>query len=172
MRLLNREELTGVIAHELGHVRNRDTLIMTVAATIAGAVSMIANIASWGLLLGSGQASDEEGESHPIAGLLGILIAPLAAMLIQTAISRSREFLADESGARLSGNPLALAHALGKIESWSQQVQMTTGSPATAHLFIINPFSGGGMVRLFSTHPPTEARIARLQAMARQGVLV
>jgi heat shock protein HtpX len=157
-----------VIAHELGHVRNRDTLIMTVAATIAGAVSMIANIASWGLIFGGGQSSDEEGGSHPVAGLLGIVLAPFAAMLIQTAISRSREFFADEMGARLSGHPLALANALRKIESWSRRVQMTAGSPATAHLFIINPFSGGGLIRLFSTHPPTEARIARLEAMARQ----
>jgi heat shock protein HtpX len=172
MRHLDREELTGVIAHELGHVRSRDTLIMSVAATIAGAVSMIANIASWGLIFGNGQASDEGEEgSHPMAGLLGIFIAPLAAMLIQTAISRSREFLADEAGARISNNPLALANALRKIEAWSQQVQMTAGSPATAHLFIINPFSGGGLLRLFSTHPPTEARVARLEAMARQGVM-
>ena len=103
-----------------------------------------------------------------MAGLLGIVLAPFAAMLIQTAISRSREFFADEMGARLSGHPLALANALRKIESWSQRVQMTAGSPATAHLFIINPFSGGGLIRLFSTHPPTEARIARLEAMARQ----
>jgi heat shock protein HtpX len=117
MRLLDREELAGVIAHELGHVRNRDTLIMTVAATIAGAVSMIANIASWGLIFGGGQSSDEEGGSHPVAGLLGIVLAPFAAMLIQTAISRSREFFADEMGARLSGHPLALANALHKIES-------------------------------------------------------
>jgi heat shock protein HtpX len=170
MRLLDREELAGVIAHELGHVKNRDTLIMTVAATIAGAVSMLANIASWGLILGGGQASDEEKGSHPAAGLLGVILAPFAAMLIQTAISRSREFLADEAGARLSGNPMALAQALRKIDAWSQQVPMTAGSPAAAHLFIINPFSGGGVLRLFSTHPPTEARIARLEAMAYQGI--
>jgi heat shock protein HtpX len=144
---------------------------MTVAATIAGAVSMITNIASWGLIFGGGQASDEEEGTHPVAGLLGILIAPFAAVLIQTAISRSREFLADGVGARLSANPLALASALRKIEAWSRQVQMTTGSPATAHLFIINPFSGGGLVRLFSTHPATEARVSRLEAMARRGVM-
>jgi heat shock protein HtpX len=170
LRLLDRAELAGVLGHELGHVTNRDTLIMSVAATIAGAVSMLANIASWGLMFGGGQASEEEAESHPVAGLLGILVAPFAAMLIQSAISRSREFLADELGARLSSDPLALAGALRKIEAWSQQVPMTAGSPATAHLFIINPFSGGGVLRLFSTHPPTEARIARLEAMARQGV--
>jgi heat shock protein HtpX len=173
LRLLDGDELAGVIAHELGHIKNRDTLIMSVVATIAGAVSMIANIASWGLILGGGQASDEEESgSHPIAGLFGILMAPFAAVLIQTAISRSREFLADEAGARLSGHPLALANALGKIEAWSQQVRMNAGTPATAHLFIINPFSGGGLLHLFSTHPPTEARIARLVALAHQGILV
>jgi len=171
MRLLDRDELTGVIAHELGHVQNRDTLIMTVTATIAGAVSMLANIAQWGLLFGAGRSSEdsEEGGSHPVAGLVGIVLAPLAALLIQTAISRSREFLADEAGARLSGDPLALASALRKIEAWSRELPMTAGTPATAHLFIINPFSGGGLIRLFSTHPPTEARIARLEALADQG---
>ena len=168
LRLLDREELTGVLAHELGHVRNRDTLIMTAAATLAGALSHLANMAMWGAMFG-GRSDDEEG-GHPLAGLLGIIIAPLAATLIQMAISRSREFLADEQGARLSGNPLALASALRKLEAWSQRIPMTAGSPATAHLFIVNPFSGGGLVRLFSTHPSTEERIARLQAMARQGV--
>jgi heat shock protein HtpX len=169
VRLLDREELAGVLAHELGHVQNRDTLIMTVAATLAGALSHLANMAMWGAMLGGGSSRDEEG-GHPIGGLLGVIIAPLAATLIQMAISRSREFLADEHGAHLSGNPLALASALRKIEAWSQQIPMTAGSPATAHLFIINPFSGGGLVRLFSTHPSTEERIARLQAMARQGI--
>jgi heat shock protein HtpX len=169
MRLLDREELAGVLAHELGHVQNRDTLIMTVAATLAGALSHIANMAMWGAMLGGGSSNDDE-RSHPIAGLLGIVLAPLAATLIQMAISRSREFSADERGAQLSGNPLGLASALQKIEAWSRQVPMTAGSPATAHMFIINPFSGGGLVRLFSTHPSTEERIARLQAMARRGV--
>jgi heat shock protein HtpX len=169
LRLLDREELAGVLAHELGHVQNRDTLIMTVAATLAGALSHIANMAMWGAMLGGGSSNDDE-RSHPIAGLLGIVLAPLAATLIQMAISRSREFSADERGAQLSGNPLGLASALQKIEAWSRQIPMTAGSPATAHLFIINPFSGGGLVRLFSTHPSTEERIARLQAMARRGV--
>src|SRR5712692_1689623 len=169
MRLLDREELAGVLGHELGHVQNRDTLIMTVAATLAGALSHMASMAMWGAMLGGGSSRDDEG-GHPIAGLLGVMIAPLAATLIQMAISRSREFLADERGAQFSGNPLALASALRKIETWSQQIPMTAGSPATAHLFIINPFSGGGLVRLFSTHPSTEERIARLQALARQGV--
>ena len=170
MRLLDRDELAAVLAHELGHVQNRDTLIMTVAATLAGALSHLANMAMWGAMLGGGSSRDEEGSSNPLGGLLGIILAPLAATLIQMAISRSREFAADEHGARLSGDPLALASALRKIESWSQRIPMTAGSPATAHLFIINPFSGGGLVRLFSTHPPTEERVARLQAMARQGI--
>jgi heat shock protein HtpX len=168
MRLLDREELAGVLAHELGHVRNRDTLTMTVAATLAGALSHIASMAMWGAMFGGGSSDDDRG--HPIAGLLGIVLAPLAATLIQMAISRSREFSADERGAQLSGNPLALASALHKIEAWSRQIPMTAGSPATAHLFIVNPFSGGGLVRLFSTHPSTEERVARLQAMARRGV--
>src|SRR5215467_15421803 len=145
MRALNREELAAVLAHELGHVQNRDTLIMTVAATLAGALSHLANMAMWGAMLGGRSSNDDEG-GHPIAALLGVLIAPFVAMLIQMAISRSREFLADEHGARLSGNPLALASALQKIEAWSQRIPMTAGSPATAHLFIINPFSRGALV--------------------------
>lgn len=165
LRLLTREELAGVLAHELAHIRNRDTLIMTVTATIAGALSMLANLAMWGAMLGGRSSDDDEG-SHPIAGLLGVILAPIVATLIQMAISRSREFLADESGARLTGNPLALASALRKIEAWSRRVPMMSGSPATAHLFIINPFSGGGLIQLFSTHPATEERIARLEAMA------
>lgn len=164
LRLLNREEVKGVLAHELGHVRNRDTLIMTVAATIGGALSMLANMAMWGALFGSSSDDDEDGGGF--GALLGIIFAPIAAALIQMAISRSREFLADERGARLSGNPLALASALRKIDSWSRKVPMHEGTPATAHLFIINPFSAGGLSRLFSTHPPTETRVERLEAMA------
>jgi heat shock protein HtpX len=169
VRLLERDELAGVLGHELSHVKNRDTLIMTVAATLAGALSHLASMAMWGAMLGGGSSDDDE-RSSPLAGLLGMLIAPIAATLIQTAISRSREFIADERGAQLCGNPLALASALRKIEAWSQRIPMTAGSPATAHLFIINPFSGGGLVRLFSTHPATEERIARLEAMARGGL--
>jgi heat shock protein HtpX len=168
VRLLDREEVAAVLAHELGHVKNRDTLVMTVAASIAGALSMLANMAMWGAMLG-GSSSDDDEEGSPLAGLVGIIIAPIAAALVQMAISRSREFLADEAGAHLSGNPLALASALRKLEAWSKRVPITAGSPATAHLFIVNPFSGGGVVRLFSTHPSTEARVARLEAIARQG---
>lgn len=169
LRLLNREEIAGVLGHELGHVRNRDTLIMVVAATLAGAISMIASIAQWGLIFGGGRSSNDEG-SNPFALLVGIIVAPLAAMLVQMAISRSREFLADEQGARLSGNPLALASALRKIEGFSRQAPMQHGGPATAHLFIINPFSAGAVAKLFSTHPPTEERIARLEQFARGGL--
>jgi len=170
MRLLDREELAGVIAHELGHIKNRDTLIMTVSATIAGAVSTLANMAQWALIFGGGRSEDGEEGTHPLAGLVGIFLAPLAAMLIQMAISRSREYLADEAGAVISRSPRALASALRKLEAWSRQVPMTAGSPATAHLFIVNPFAGGGLLRLFSTHPATEERVARLLAMARQGL--
>jgi heat shock protein HtpX len=164
LRLLDHEELEGVLAHELAHVRHRDTLIMTIAASLAGALSMLADMAMWSTLFGFGHAEDEEG-GHPLAGLLGIIVAPIAAMLIQLAISRSREFGADEMGARLTHNPLALAQALRKLEHWRHTVPMTVGTPATAHLFIVNPFTGGGLASLFSTHPPTEARIARLEAM-------
>jgi heat shock protein HtpX len=172
IRLLTKNELTGVIAHELGHIKNRDTLIMTIAATFAGALSMIANMAMWGSLLGmSGSSDDKDEGASPLAGLLGILIAPFAAMLIQTSISRSREFLADETGARLSRNPLALASALRNISSYTEIAARPLGSPATAHLCIINPFSGGGLSRLFSTHPPTEVRIARLEELAHRSAV-
>jgi heat shock protein HtpX len=172
MQVLEREELEGVIAHELGHVKNRDTLVMTIAATIAGAVSMLAHLGHMAFLFGGSRSSDEreEGGSHPLAGLLGIIVAPIAAVLIQAAISRSREFLADEAGARLCGNPRALASALKRIEALSRARPMTAGSPATAHLFIVNPFSGGGVLRLFSTHPPIEQRVARLELLAREGL--
>jgi heat shock protein HtpX len=164
--LLDREELAAVVAHELGHVQNRDTLIMTVAATIAGAVGMLANLAHFGMIFGGGRSSDSDERAHPLAGLLGVILAPIAALLIQVAISRSREFLADATGARLSGNPLALASALRKLDTLSRQAPMTAGSPATAHLFIVNPFSGGGLAGLFATHPSTAVRIRRLEVMA------
>jgi heat shock protein HtpX len=167
LRLMSREEVTGVIAHELGHVKNRDTLIMTVAATLAGALSQLANFA---LFFGGGRRDDGEG-GHPLAGLVGVIVAPLAAMLIQMAISRSREFLADEASAQITGNPMALANALKKLESWKAEAPMMHGSPATAHLFIVNPFTAGGLASLFSTHPSTQQRVARLEEMARSGGL-
>jgi heat shock protein HtpX len=166
LRVLDRRELAGVLAHELAHVQNRDTLIMTVAATIAGALSMLANTAMWGMLLSGGRSSENERGSSPLGGLLGIVLAPILALLIQSAISRSREFIADESGARMSGDPNGLASALAKIERMSSQAPLTDATPATAHLFIVNPFSGaGGLVNLFRTHPPTEVRIERLHVM-------
>lgn len=161
LELLDEEELAGVIAHELAHVKNRDTLVMSVTATIAGALGMLAN---FGLFFG---ASDDDDSPNPVVALLGVIIAPIAAGLIQMAISRSREFMADETGARLTTNPMALANALYKIENWSKQVVMQQGSPATGHMFIINPFSGAKLASLFSTHPATEARIERLELLAR-----
>lgn len=164
LRALDRREVAAVVAHELGHIKYRDTLTMAIAATFAGALSMIANSALWSSLLGGG--SDDEEGANPIGGLLGVLVAPLAATLVQMSISRAREFVADEAAARYTGDPLALASALRKIEAWSRRIPMEAGSPSTAHLFIQNPFSTEGLASLFSTHPPTEARVARLEAMA------
>jgi heat shock protein HtpX len=164
--MLDRQELAGVLAHELSHVKHRDTLIMTIAGSLAGAMSMIANMAMFSAMFGGGFSDDDDDGANPIGGLLGVLIAPIAASLIQMAISRSREFMADEEGAHLSRQPLALARALSKLEAWKQRLPMHAGSPATAHLFIVNPFTGGGLSNLFSTHPSTQERIERLQAMA------
>jgi heat shock protein HtpX len=166
LRVLDRNEVAAVIAHEMGHIRNRDTLIMAVAATFAGALSMLANAAMFGSLFGGGRSSDDEEGGSPLGGLLGVMIAPIAATLIQMSISRGREFLADEAAANYTGQPLALASALRKIEALSQEIPMQAGSPATAHLYIQNPFTAGGLAGLFSTHPSTEARVARLTAMA------
>lgn len=165
LRILDRREVAAVIAHELGHIKHRDTLIMAIAATFAGALSMLANAAMFGSLLGGSQSSEDEGGGSPLAGLLGVLIAPIAATLVQMSISRAREFMADEAAARYTGAPLVLASALRKIEAWSHKVPMHAGSPATAHLFILNPFSMRGVGSLFSTHPPTEERVARLLEM-------
>ena len=172
LSMLNRDEIRGVIAHELGHIRNRDTLIMTIAATIAGALSHIANMAMWSAFLGAGSQSEDEEDGHPTGGLLALFIAPVAATLIQMAISRTREFLADEAGARIGGNPLALAEALRKLEYAKHRVPMEHGNPAMAHLFVVNPFTGVGLAKLFSTHPPTEERIAHLESMALHGAPV
>ncbi|MEW6736879.1 MAG: zinc metalloprotease HtpX [Acidobacteriota bacterium] len=169
LKLLNREEAAGVIGHELSHVKNRDTLIMTVAATIAGALTMLASIARWRMLLG-GHPTNREDRGNPLAILIRVIIAPIAAALIQLAISRAREFMADGSGAEMTGDPLALASALRKIEGWSKRAPMARASPATAHMFIINPLTAEGLAGLFSTHPPTNARIERLENMAHRGM--
>ena len=161
--LLDEDELAGVLAHELSHVKHRDILISTVAASMAGAIS---TIAQWGMFLGGGR--DENGESrNPIATILVMILAPLAAALIQMAVSRSREYMADKSGGELCGNPNALADALLKIEAFARRRVMTGATEATAHMFIINPFSGVNMKQLFSTHPPTEERVRLLREQAR-----
>jgi heat shock protein HtpX len=165
LRLLTRDELEGVMAHELGHVRNRDILIGTIAATIAGAISMLANMAQWAMIFGGGRRDDREGEGGLIGGILMIILAPIAAALIQMAVSRSREYQADASGAKICGNPLWLANALRKLQAGTQRIPLDA-SPATAHMFIVNPLRGGGLQGLFSTHPPLEDRIARLESMA------
>jgi heat shock protein HtpX len=163
LQIMSEEELEGVLAHELSHVLNRDVLISTIAATLAGAIGVLANMAQWGAMFGGGR--DEEGRgANPIALILTAILAPLAAMLIQMAVSRSREFEADASGARLTRRPLGLASALAKLGQASRMVPMQA-SPATAHLFIVNPLAGRNLATLFMTHPPLEERIARLRAM-------
>lgn len=163
MRILSFEELEGVIGHELAHVKHRDILIGTVAATIAGAISYLAHMAQWAMIFG-GRDDDEGG--NPIVGIVMMIVAPIAAMLIQMAISRSREYVADEGGAKIAGNPLYLASALKKLQAASKQIPMDA-TPATAHMFIVSPLSGKGFANLFSTHPPMEERVARLEAMRR-----
>ncbi len=170
MRVLNYEELEGVMAHELSHVKNRDTLISTIVASIAGVITMIAHMAQWAAIFG-GRNNDEDNGGGGIFGFIFmVVLAPLAATLIQLGISRSREFMADESGGVISGNPLALAKALEKIEYYAKNQVMPEATPSTAHLFIINPFSGTGnwMTSLFSTHPNTAQRVARLQELAKR----
>ena len=165
LRILNEAELRGVLAHELSHIKNRDILVGTIAAALAGAISMLANMAHWGMIFGGRGGDDREG-SHPIVALAMIIIAPIAAMMVQMAISRGREFGADATGAAISGSPLDLANALRKLEQAAQGVPMET-NPATAHLFIVNPLTGGGLMALFSTHPPMEERILRLENMGK-----
>ncbi|WP_297474743.1 zinc metalloprotease HtpX [Thermococcus sp.] len=166
LRILNRDELEGVLGHELTHIKNRDMLIGTFAAAMAGAIIQLAYWARWIAIFG-GFGDDRDGDNIIVAILIAIL-APIAAMLIQAAVSRSREFLADEGGARLSGKPQALASALLKIEQAVRYRPMREGNPATAHMFIINPFRGVSIANLFSTHPPTEARIERLRKIAEE----
>jgi heat shock protein HtpX len=167
LQLLSPEEVTGVLAHELAHIKNRDTLTMTIAATIGGAISMLAQYLQFGMLFGRDRNSNSGGW---IGALIGILVAPLAAMLVQMAISRSREYQADRLGGMICGNPLWLASALRKIEYQARGIRNDTAEavPATAPLFIINPLSGEGMDNLFATHPSTENRIAELEKLARE----
>ena len=162
MKVLSREELEGVLAHELAHIKHRDILVGTIAATFAGAISYLAQMAQWSMIFG-GRSDDREGGS-PIAAIVMMIVGPIAAMLVQMAISRSREYKADQGGAEIAGNPLYLANALRKLHVASQRIPMDA-SPATAHMFIVSPLSGGGMMKLFSTHPPMEERIARLESM-------
>lgn len=163
MKILDREELEGVLAHELSHIKHRDILVSTVAAAIAGAITYLAQMAQWAMIFGGGRSDDDEGGS-PIAAIVMMIVGPIAALLVQMAISRSREYGADEGGARLAGNPVYLASALKKLDISSKRIPMYA-NPATSHMFIVNPLTGGGLLKLFSTHPPMQERIARLEAM-------
>lgn len=167
MRILSPEELRGVIAHEIGHIANRDILIQTVAGVMASTIVSIANFMQFAAIFGMGRSSEDgEGGGNPLMAIVLAILAPIAASLIQFAISRSREYLADASGARYCGQPLALAAALGKLQSWNQRIPMQNGNPTTAEMFIVAPLFGGGMAKLFSTHPDINDRIARLREMA------
>jgi len=161
LNMLDPDEFKGVLAHELAHVKNRDILIGTIVATMAGAISMLANIAQWGLIFGG---RGNRGGGHPVLQIVMILLAPIAALLVQMAVSRTREYQADRTGAELMGTPVPLANALAKMERIAKQIPMKA-EPATAHMFIVSPLSGKDMMGLFSTHPPMEKRIAALMAL-------
>ncbi len=170
LKILNREELAGVMAHELAHVKNRDILIGTIAAAVAGAISMLATMAQFAMIFGGFGGDRRDDRGGGIIGMLAVMIlAPIAAMLIQMAISRSREYQADATGAKICGNPLWLASALKKLDVASKRIPLDA-NPATAHMFIVNPLRGGGMASLFSTHPPMDERIARLEKLAYGGI--
>ncbi len=162
MELLTPEELMGVLAHEIGHIKNRDILIQTIAATLAGVIMFISDMVKWSMIFGFGSDDDD---SNPFLAIILAIIAPIAAMLIQLAISRSREYLADETGAKLCENPHYLASALEKLDAYAHRIPMRVGNPSTAHMFIVNPFKANSFVKLFSTHPPIEDRIRRLREM-------
>ena len=171
-RILNKRELAGVLGHELSHVKNRDILVSTIAATLAGAISYLAYMAQWAAIFGGGRSRDEGGGGNIFGLLFMMIVAPLAAMLIQMAVSRSREYGADVGGAKVTGDPLALASALRKLHMGSQNIPLQVNdatASATAHMFIVNPLTGGGLANLFSTHPPMEERIARLEKMVGSG---
>ncbi|RME63088.1 MAG: zinc metalloprotease HtpX, partial [Nitrospirae bacterium] len=163
MDLMSPEELAGVIGHELAHIKHRDILISTIAATIAGAISYLAQMAQWAFIFG-GFRGDDDDAGHPVVALIMMILAPLIAMIVQLAISRSREFAADEGGARIAGSPRYLANALRKLQWATQRIPMNA-NPATSHMFIVNPLSGKSLMKLFSTHPPIEERIEKLEAM-------
>ena len=164
LRLMNDSEIEGVVAHELGHVLHRDILISSVAAMIAGTITWLASMARWGMIFGGGSRRDDDDRGGALGMVFMAILAPIAALLIQMAISRSREYDADAASAKYIGSPYPLINGLEKLETWSKRIPMDA-TPATAHLFIIKPFTGGGFMRLFSTHPSTEDRIARLQGM-------
>lgn len=165
--VLNTEEVEGVLAHEIMHIKHRDVLISTIAATMAGALTMLARFAMFFGYGGYDDRDRDRGGMNPLAGLLMVILAPIAAMIIQMAISRSREYAADEAGGRLTGRPLNLAGALVKLERGNEMIPSTQANPATAHMYIVNPLRGG-LASLFLTHPPTEERVARLEALARE----
>ncbi len=165
LQMMNREELKGVLAHEISHIKNRDILIGSIAATMAGAIMILADMAKWSLFFGGTRDDEDNGGGLGIVGIIIMaIVAPIAALIIQMAISRSREYLADETGAKLAGTPLGLASALEKLAVYSKEVPLNA-NPATAHMFIVNPLSGSSIANLFSTHPPIEERIARLRGM-------
>ncbi len=163
---LSNEELAGVISHELAHVKNRDMLTGTIAATLVGTITFVAQMAGWALMFGRNRDDDDGG----ISSLLLLILAPIAATLLQLAVSRSREFAADAGGAEISGNPLGLASALRKISAGNEVKALNNSNPATAHMFIVNPLHGGGVMKLFSTHPPIEERIKRLEKLAAEKI--
>lgn len=167
LRILNDDELEGVLGHELAHVKHRDILTATIVATMVGAITFIARMAQWSLLFFGG-GRDRENNTNWIAELVLIIVAPIAAVLIQLAISRAREFAADEGGARISGKPLALANALRKLERGVESIPMEEAKPETAHMFIVNPLRGEGILKLFSTHPPISERVKRLEKLAKE----
>jgi len=164
LRILNRDELEGVLSHELTHIKHRDILIGSIAATLAGAIVMLANMAQWAAMFGGGSRDDDEGGGGIVGLILMAILAPIGATIIQMAISRSREYLADDGGAKISGKPYGLASALEKLARASQAIPMDA-NPSTAHMFIVNPLTGRSLLNLFSTHPPIEERIARLRSM-------
>jgi len=166
LRILNDDELEGVLAHELAHVKHRDILLATIVATFVGTITFISRMAGWTMMFAGGSRNREDN-GNLVASLVLMIVAPIAALLLQLAISRSREFMADEGGAKISGKPLSLASALRKLEQAAQIVPMHNANPSTAHLFIVNPLRGGGISKLFSTHPPIEERIQRLELIAQ-----